>query len=205
MEIYIDHQILKFEYDSKNIEVIFNAINSQLDRTGLCISHLILDDITVQDDLLNHISDNINTIQKIEVITQTLNQGIARSLRSTNEHITQTISSINELAKEFYEKPSDESWLELIDLLETLEWIIHTPTQLNSIITKDHTLSRYGAWRQFTYLVSSLEDIVPKLEEGINKEENQVAGDVLLNEVIPLFKKVKVQMDYLENYMIICI
>lgn len=188
MEIYIDHQILEFENDPKNMEVIFNSINNHLNKTGLYISHFILDDKPVHDGFFNYVAENKNTIQKIEVITQTLNEGIAGSLRSTNDHITKLIPFCNELAKEFYEQTSDVSWLALIDLLENLECMIQTPGQLNSIITKDHSLVRYGAWKQFVQLISGLEEVVSKFEEVINSEDNEVTGDLLLNELIPLFK-----------------
>jgi len=174
MEIYIDNQIIAFESELQNIKEILESINNQLEKTGLYISYLILDDVPVYVDFLNYLGDNVDTLQKIEVITQTLNQAIVDSLRLSNEHITKMIPSINELAKEFYHSSSDESWLTLIDLLETLEWTIQTFRQLNAKITKSHSLYRYGAWKEFANLVSELEKLVPKIEEAINSEENKV-------------------------------
>lgn len=120
----------------------------------------------------------------IKEITILVNETIA----STYEYIENAIPLINKLAEEFYNQPNQKTWEKLTDLFEGIQWIIQSLTQIDSINNLSDILNDYEIWNEYVQEVFKLNNVIPELENAIISEDNILIGDILMYEVISIFK-----------------
>lgn len=188
MNIHIQDDVLELNNDSKTIEQIFNIINEYYQNEDLQFSHLIVDGDAIYDNFDSYITENIEKIKNIEVITISLADTVNESIISAKQYVKNAIPIINNLAEEFYQKPNENTWLQLTDLFEGIQWIIQSLTQINSIESSNDIVSDYGIWDEYVQEVSKLNDIIPELENAVANKDNILIGDMLLYEIVPIFE-----------------
>jgi len=188
MNIHIQDKIIEFENDPKTIDRIFNSINEYLEKEGLQFSHLVIDGEDIYDNFDSYIIDNIENIIKIEVIAMPLEEMVNESIESAEQYAKNAIPLINKMAEEFYQKPNENTWAQLTDLFEGIQWIIQSLTQINSIESSNDIVSDYGIWDEYVQEISKLNNIIPEIENAILEQDNILIGDMLLYEINPVFE-----------------
>lgn len=197
MHIHIKDYVIEFKNDSKIIEQIFNSINERLQDEELQFSYLIIDGEDIYDNFDRYIIENIESIQKIEVVAMTLLEMVNESILSTEQYAKNAILIINNLAEEFYQKPNENTWSQLTDLFEGIQWIIQTLTQINLIESSNEIVSDYEIWKEYVQEVAKFNDITSELENAVLNNNNVLIGDMLLYEVIPVFEIMVEKLDLL--------
>lgn len=188
MNIYIQDKVMEFENNPEIIEQIFNSINEYLNEEDLQFSHLIIDGKEINDNFDSYIVENIESIKEIEVVAVPIAEMVNETIMSTEQYAKNAIPIINKLAEEFYQKPNENTWLQLTDLFEGIQWIIQSLTQINLIESSNDIVSDYEIWNEYVQEVSKLNDIIPELENAILNKDNILIGDMLLYEIIPVFE-----------------
>jgi hypothetical protein len=197
MNIHIQDKVLEFKNDTKAIEEIFNNINEELKEKDLQFSHLIIDGEEIYSNFDSYIIENIDNIKKIEVIALTLTEMVNESIASTEQYAKDAIPIINKLADEFYQKPNENTWSQLTDLFEGIQWIIQSITQISSIENSIDLVSDYEIWREYVHDMSKMNDIIPELENAILDKDNILIGDMLLYEIIPVLETMVKKLELL--------
>ncbi|MBC8588310.1 hypothetical protein [Paratissierella segnis] len=117
------------------------------------------------------------------MITELVNDTIL----SSYDYIKNAIPLITKLSDEFYQLPDNNSWKQLTNLFEGIQWIIQTLTQIDSI-NDLNSIINYEKWNEYVQAVSQLNEFIPELENSIINKDNILIGDLLLYEIVPTFE-----------------
>lgn len=197
MDIYIRNKEIWFKNNTEIIEQLFNSINEHLQKENLQFSHLIIDNEEIYDNFDSYIIDNIEDIKKVEVVALSLAEMINESFKSAKQYSRNAIPLINKIAEEFYQKPDENTWSQLTDLFEGIQWIIQSLTEINSIESSDEIVKGYEVWDEYVQEVSKFNDIIFELENAVLNKDNVLIGDMLLYEITPVFEAVVKILDVL--------
>lgn len=197
MNIYIQDKEIQFENNPEIIDQLFNAINKNIQEQDLQFSHLIIDGEEIYDNFDSYIVENIETIKKIQVIAMSVVEMVNETIISTEQYAKNAVPVINKLADEFYQGPNENTWMQLTDLFEGIQWIIQSLVQINSIENSNEIAIDYEVWNEYAQEVSKLNDIIPELENAIVSKDNILTGDMLLYEIVPVFENIREKLDLL--------
>ncbi|MBP1925714.1 methionine synthase II (cobalamin-independent) [Sedimentibacter acidaminivorans] len=197
MYIQIQNKILEFENKLEITQQILNSIDELLKKENLQFSHLIIDGEVIYDDFYNYINENIKNIEKVEVVVLTLDEMIKEMILSSYNYVKNAIPIINKLAEKFYQRPSENTWSELSDLFEGIQWIMESQTQINSINNLDTVVNDYDIWNEYVQEISKLHNIIPELENAILGKDNILIGDITLYEIVPVFEAMLKKLEFL--------
>ncbi|MBU5310749.1 hypothetical protein KQI38_01800 [Tissierella carlieri] len=191
MKIYIENQVLELENNTKEIDNIFNEIDNIVNKSSKILSHMVIDDFEIYQDFYDYFLDNIRVIEEVEVITLTHKELIHDILISTIEYIRRIPEKTEELANKFYKNPDKESWHGLNDLLGGITWIINTFSSIDQDKRLNDVVSSYEFWNLYAKEIFSLQDILPNFEEALENSDNVTIADMLLYEILPIFKEME--------------
>ncbi|MEK4825829.1 hypothetical protein NSS71_14950 [Niallia sp. FSL W8-0951] len=183
MELYLSGEMLIYENSVENIDMLIQKINEDLEKNKLYFSHLIINGKEVYSDFEEQIMEQINTIEKIELVTKTIDEFINDLTVSLNEYSNRAIPSIKQLTEQFYQTPTEEAWGMLQDLLEGLNWVYSTiksigNTELNEY--KENLLN----------IANHFEVELPNLLDAIENYDYILIGDIISYEILPQFESI---------------
>ncbi|MEK4909016.1 hypothetical protein [Niallia sp. FSL M8-0099] len=183
MELHLTKEIITYENSVENIEVLIQKINEDLEKNKLYFSHLIINGTEVYRDFEYKLTEDIGKIEKIQLVTKTIKEFISDLTVSLNEYCGRAVPIIKQLTEQFYQSPTEESWVLLQDLLEGLNWIYNT---IKGICNME--LDEY---RENLLLVSShLDNELPNLLEAIENHDFILIGDIISYEILPQFESI---------------
>ncbi|MGV3240723.1 hypothetical protein ACEF17_11565, partial [Streptococcus hyovaginalis] len=137
----------------------------------------------VYRDFEYKLTEDIGKIEKIQLVTKTIKEFISDLTVSLNEYYGRAVPIIKQLTEQFYQSPTEESWVLLQDLLEGLNWIYNT---IKGICNME--LDEY---RENLLLVSShLDNELPNLLEAIENHDFILIGDIISYEILPQFESI---------------
>lgn len=183
MELYLSGEMLIYENSVENIDMLIQKINEDLEKNKLYFSHLIINGKEVYSDFEEQIMEQIKTIEKIELVTKTIDEFINDLTVSLNEYSNRAIPSIKQLTEQFYQTPTEEAWGMLQDLLEGLNWVYSTiksigNTELNEY--KENLLN----------IANHFEVELPNLLDAIENYDYILIGDIISYEILPQFESI---------------
>lgn len=136
--------------------------------------------------------NNTNTpIEKLKI-------EVNESLTLTYAYINNAISLIEKLSESFYQNPDDKTWNTLIDLFEGMEWILTTMDQIDSIKNLEQIVNDHSTWNEYVKEVNELMEMIKEMEEAVVSEDNISIGDILMYEIVPIFKNMKSKLEFLK-------
>ena len=183
MELHLSSEMLIYENSVKNIDILIQKINEDLEKNKLYFSHLIINGTEVDRDFEYKLTEDIGKIEKIQLVTKTIKEFISDLTVSLNEYCGRAVPIIKQLTEQFYQSPTEESWVLLQDLLEGLNWIYNT---IKGICNME--LDEY---RENLLLVSShLDNELPNLLEAIENHDFILIGDIISYEILPQFESI---------------
>ena len=187
MKIYIEEKILEFANSSSELENILEAIEMTIKKSSKLLSHLLVDHVEIYENYYTYLKENINAIEKIEVITQTYQELVEDILVSTAEYLRRITKTTEGLSDKFYKTPTLDDWNSLKDLLTGVSWIISGFSSIDSDKNLNHVVSSYEDWNEYAAAVYSLSEAVGEFEEAFSNGDNITIADILLYELQPVF------------------
>lgn len=184
MELYLSSEMLIYENSVKNIDILIQKINEDLEKNKLYFSHLIINGKEVYSDFEERIMEQINTVEKIELVTKTIDEFINDLTVSLNQYSTRAIPIIKQLTEQFYQSPTEESWGMLQDLLEGLNWVYSTIKSIGNT-----ELNEYK--QNLLNVANHLEAELPNLLDAMESHDYILIGDIISYEILPQFEAVK--------------
>ena len=192
---------IAFEYEKENIsyEKLLKIISDNLASNQLEFSNLIIDDVVIFDDYQNYIKNNFEAIQEIVVIVKSEDTStlIKETLKSTFEYISNANSYIGSLAEEFYQFPKQETWKQLINLFEGIQWLIETLIKIDSLNNLQDILLNYTIWNEYVQIITKLSAQISELEKAMQAKDNVLIGDLLMYEILPVFENAEEKLRFL--------
>lgn len=194
MIIYVENQIFEYENRKDNVDKIIQKIYNIVSNNSKIFSYMIIDGIEVYDNFYEYILDNINVIEKVEVITQTYKELVNSVLVSTVNYIERIQSRIEELANSFYKKPSQSSWKDLQDLLDGITWIMNSFAMIDQDNRLRDLVPSYESWNLYAMEVFSLKELLSDFEEALLNKDYVSIADILSYELVSIFKGMNVKL-----------
>ena len=190
MKVYIENQILEYENQKNQIDIILKKINEVIENSSKILSHMVIDNIEIYEDYYSYFLDNINVIKKVEVILHTYKELVNDILVSTWEYIQRILSKVEELANNFYKSPDNSDWKDLNDFIGGLSWIIITFTTIDQNSKLKDVVSSYEDWNLYAQEVFSLQEIFPDFEEALSNNDYILIADILSYEILPMLNQI---------------
>lgn len=187
MKIYIGNQIFEFESDKNEIDNIFDTIEKEVTKTSKVLNSLKVDDNEIFNDYYDYLLDNINTIEKVEVVLYTFKELVNETLTSTMNYLIRTPNLIENLANNFYKNPDKKSWIDLNNLLEGISWLISAFSTIDNDRNLNNVVNNYESWNLYSKGVLSLSEILPDFEDALSNKDNVTIADILSYEIQPKF------------------
>ena len=188
MKIYIENQILEFDNDRNEIDNILNRIDEEITKASKVLNHMVINDNEIFNNYYDYFLDNINSIEKVEVILITYKELVNDTLSSTLDYLNRTPNLIDDLADSFYKSPDRKSWKNLDDLLEGIGWIINTYVTIDKDKNLNDVIGNYENWNLYSKEIMSLNEILPDFEDALSNQDNVSIADILSYEIKPIFE-----------------
>lgn len=130
MKLTILDQIYMFDNETNVTEKIIEKINSIISEKNLFFSHLIIDGQEVYEDHEEYMLAKIEDVKEIEAIVKTVQELIDDVLITLDDYTSRAIPEIKRLVNEFYQIPSENTWLSLTYLLDGIDWLYQSLKKL---------------------------------------------------------------------------
>nr|WP_320026576.1 hypothetical protein [uncultured Acetobacterium sp.] len=190
MLIQINNETIEIDDDKTQKDELWGIINVIVAKKNTVLGYLIIDGKPVYKDFDNYFTENPETIDNIEIITDPLKALINDNFSTVYKYLTNAIPQVNIIADEFYRQPNENTWMKLIDLFEGIQWIIESVIKIGKIEDIENSILDYGIWNQYVQSVGELSEMIKELESPMVNKDHVLIGDLLIYEIIPVFQKI---------------
>lgn len=189
MQLWIGNTMSEFENSETGLEMLMQAIEEAVNSSGLILSHLLVDEVAVYDEHWDYLETNLENIQKVQVELQSLSELMREILQSTILYLERSLPALEKLAESFYSEVNADTWQDLSDFLEGLQWLVQSIETMDGVSGLADIVADYEQWNRYSKAVRELQPIAAELDEPLQHEDYVGVGDVLLYEVVPLMQE----------------
>jgi hypothetical protein len=179
MKILIGHSKYDYEREQFNIEKLFNHINSSLDENDYLFSHLVIDNVEVCENHEQYILDNIDKINKIDVIYKTQKEFVLETWKSTIAFIDEVNPQIEELAIDFYQNNKKDVWDRLFQFVDIVEQIFQSFDHISEMRELANITKESNDWDLYMKNISTLKEIIISFSKSIKYNDTVNIADAL--------------------------
>ena len=191
MKIYVEDNIIEMKNEVSEIANILNKIEEARDKNKV-LSHIEVDGIEVYEDYYEYLLDNIKVIEEIRVVSISQEKLIEEVLLSTLGYIKGAIPEIEKLSNSFYKTPNSETWENLGNLFEGINWIIETFSSIDEDKNLSEKTPDRQQWNNYAHKIYSLSEVIKDMEEGLVNKDNILVADILAYEIVDAFKNMEI-------------
>ncbi|UED75567.1 hypothetical protein [Brevibacillus sp. DP1.3A] len=177
MKILLREQELMIDISKiENASNVLSVIESFVTKNSLVFCGLKINGEEIYDHFENVIMNNLDRIDTIEPIVITEDQLRHETLESVRDYTVRSLVILPALVEEFYSgAPSENTWLQLGQLIEGLQWIQKASEYLNNNLT-------------FTQELETL-------DQAIRQHDTVMIGDIIEYELIPRFEVIQKNLE----------
>ncbi len=197
MKLIINNITKEFENIESAISDVLTTIHRVLEQNGTKLTHLVIDGIPIYKDYEIYLNEQIETIQEIVVETQKRNPLIEETLEAAFDYIGNAILLLKPLAEGFYQSPGQETWNQLADLFEGIEWLLDAMSRIDKIDQLNLKLSNYVFWNEYVQIMKEVKVQLPDLEQAMVNRDHVLIGDIILYEILPILEIAKEKLRFL--------
>jgi hypothetical protein len=196
MKIVIENKVLEFENKASYINSLFKEVQKILDEEGLEFSHLVIDGEIVQENYEDYLKNNIEKVGEIIVAVHALKDLIQDTLVSSFEYVNGALVALKALSEQFYQSPKEETWKQLADFFEGVQWLIDTSSRIDNVKNLNKILN-YSVWNNYLAEIKSFDPLMQELEQAMINQDHVLIGDLLLYEIIPEVEIIREKLCFL--------
>lgn len=189
MQVILYDQTYTCENDMLAVEQLFQRLGQMLVENGQRVVCLEIDGVEVYTDYDLYITDHLNSIQSVVIKIKTEQELLTDSLLSVKEYLERAVPEIDKLVDQFYHEVTSETWNTFAQLLEGLQYIMGT---LEAVV--QHA-DWYFNGKQLTLAKDNLSKTIVVLQNAAESQDRVWLCDVLLYEIIPVFKSLSLAID----------
>jgi hypothetical protein len=189
MRLKVGERVIDYPNTMESVRSMVEDIENHLRETGTIWVEMRIDDRIIYDidECLEYIQDHLASIQHLELIAGTEREIQNDRLLDANAYLLRAIPAVETLAGEFYQGPSQESWLRLNELAEGLQWLLQT----------DWIMRESGRWPSSTQDDQRMSDALRELEQAVEAEDAVLVGDLIAYEILPFFREMSSKVSQL--------
>ena len=189
MQLWIGDTITEFENSETGLGMLLEAVEKAANSSGLILSHLLVDEVAVYDGHREYIETNLENIQKVQVEFQSIGELMQDILVSTTAYLERSIPAVENLAESFYTDVSTDTWQNLSDFLEGLQWLSQSTEAMDDLPGLADIVEDYEKWNIYCQKVRELQATATELDEPLQYTDYVSVGDLLLYEVLPQMRE----------------
>lgn len=197
MKIILENESFDYPNQVDVLEKLFEMISQKTEEKNLQLSHLIIDEVTISENYYNYFSENIDKIQKVEVIFDDLEILVNETLVSAYNYLKNGKPIVEKLANSFYQSSYETCWNNISDLFEGIEWVINVLAHIDQLKNLSSIVRDYAIWNEFVQHVNKLIAVIPDLEVAMTQQDHVLLGDLLLYEILPFFENGEEKLRFL--------
>lgn len=182
LQIHILEQTLVFSNDINAVETMLSQIEEILDANKLLINFIDVDGVDVYQDFSEYIIEHLATIKQINIKVQTMKQVLDESLTSLQQYMDRALPEVEQLADEFYQGVTNDTWSKFNQLMEGLLWV-------SQIVENIHTKKIYSNAVDYLKISGALREELSNLENALNDMDMVLTGDILKYEIASIMKE----------------
>lgn len=190
-----------YKLDSNSISArdVISAIDGVLGDTEYLYSHMIVNGQEVYEEPIAYLeSRSLAGIEEILVVAQTRDELFREVMISTAEYLERVIPELDDLSAQFYAGSAEGAWKAFEDLVEGMQWILHSHFMLDQNCRSSAAFS-LPAWKRYDEAVHQLESMIGQLMSAVESEDLVLLADLLRYELSPLFRDMRNTLDCLIN------
>jgi hypothetical protein len=193
VKVQILGQIMEYNNNGSEMERMFEEIESLLEQHHLHLSAMKIDSIEIFGDFKDYIMEHVREIEIVEVEAHTVGEMVNQVLLSTEQYLERALPPMQQLPREFYQGPTGDSWDNLGQAAEGIQWIYQ---MVLSVIQAEPV---FLTTDNFRVLIDKLDQALPDLNEAVEAKDPIGIADGLSYEILPvineLFELVKNTID----------
>lgn len=189
MQLWIGDTITEFENSEKGLKMLLEAVEKAANSSGLILSHLLVDEVAVYDEHREYLETNLENIQKVQVEFQSIGELVQSILISAAAYLERSIPAVENLAESFYTDVNTDTWQNLSDFLEGLQWLSQSTEAMDDLPGLADIVEDYEKWNIYCQKVRELQAIATELDEPLQYTDYVSVGDLLLYEVLPQMRE----------------
>ena len=189
MQLWIGDTMTEFENSETGLEMLLEAVKKAADSSGLILSHMLVDEVAVYDEHQEYLETNLENIQKVQVEFQSIGELVQSILISAAAYLERSIPAVENLAESFYTDVSTDTWQNLSDFLEGLQWLSQSTEAMDDLPGLADIVEDYEKWNIYCQKVRELQAIATELDEPLQYTDYVSVGDLLLYEVLPQMRE----------------
>jgi hypothetical protein len=182
MLIKLHNQIMTIEGESISATEIVSNINHLLEIDQVSLDYLIIDGIEVFADFEQYLSENIRTIDLIEIMTKSYHEQIMGQLNEAVNYLERAIPEVTVLADEFYQGAKQSTWEKFDQLLEGIQWL----AQIVCVIQNKTLLPN---WDQFQNIAVTMLKQLGELGKALQDFDRILMADLIKYEIGPIMEE----------------
>lgn len=185
MKLTFFEQTIEVENTMAKVDQAFASVNEKLAEGDYVFSHLMIDGQPFYNEFEEYIAENVASIQEIEVVVKTTKEMINEILLSTESYLQGALPEIEKLVDEFYNNPTEQTWVKYEQLLEGIHWIV------SAISAVDQTKHEIENWNEYLTKVASLQNELQGLSEAMENQDYVLLADIIQYEIMPILEAIK--------------
>lgn len=178
VEIIIENEVIQMEQPSA--AKVLKYIETSGDAQHF-LSHLIADGKEVYENFEAYLTQHVDEIKKLTVVTQTIEKFVNSSLKLARDYLVKAIPTLSSLSDSFYQAPSSTDWQTLANLFAGISWLdkmTHTIESTKSLPEK---------WSAFKMALEHVHEQLAEMEAAMQSKDQILIADLLQYEFLPLF------------------
>ncbi|ALA70067.1 hypothetical protein GT50_07505 [Geobacillus stearothermophilus 10] len=184
MQLNIFGQTFEYRNDRSELEEMWQNIFSMLAEEDRQLSHLVVDGVEVYDEMEAYIEERIDSIRTIDVVAVTMQEYIRDVFQTMHSYLTRALPEIERIIDEFYQTPSEHTWIRFEQMLEGIQWIDQALYWLAE--HPKHPFDRQA----FAHIRETLAEQLRQLLEAVEAGDAILIADLIQYEVKPLWKNI---------------
>ncbi len=187
MKLFLLGETFEFENKLNSYNEIFILIENKLADKDVYFSHLKLDGKEIYNDFEMYFNDQLNSINKVEVVVQSIEQFTCGIISSIHEYLSHSLIEVNSTLDEFYQSPQEETWGKYLTFLDGIS-MVH-----QGIMSIDRSKHQPKNWEEYLVLATSMQKEFISLEEALKQNDPILVADITNYEIIPILKAIQKQ------------
>jgi len=182
MEIKILGEVESYDNLLSSIPQIINRIETICKNSDLVYSHMVIEGREVYDDPETYLQENIADLNRVEIVLKTIQEMMGEMMESAVDYLDRANAEINNLAEEFYNGPTEETWLHFQQLLDGMSWLLETTNLLEK------------TYRELSGRSTDFQEKLDELKEALEGKDLILVGDILKDELVPFLEKLNLDL-----------
>ncbi len=188
MHIHMPDQIVELENKKDSAEEVVRLIDEFADKQNLLFSHMVIDDQEIYEDPFDYVIERWREIHSIEIVFRTPKEYAGEVLLSISDYLSRAVPGMRFLVDACYKGLNEESWGNLAEFLEGLQWI--------HLVLSGIKQERFpvGQTEPYILLYDRLEHMLPQLASAVERSDSILIGDLLNYEIVPFMESIQAEV-----------